>query len=132
MRKVSIGVIANFFIIVHILYPSIANYTFSLFNCTQGPQNKLYMKSDLSLECWTSEHISLCLKFGLPLLLFWILGFPTFILLSLRRNLPRLKNKDVIKEYGLFYIGLKDSTYFWDVVISNLRKVIFIIIVTFL
>jgi hypothetical protein len=61
----------------------------------------------------------------------WILGFPTFILNQLRRNLPKLRDKQVIQEYGMFYIGLKDDSYYWDVLISNLRKVLFITIITF-
>jgi hypothetical protein len=61
----------------------------------------------------------------------WIIGFPTFILNQLRRNLPKLRDKQVIQEYGMFYIGLKDDSYYWDVLISNLRKVLFITIITF-
>jgi hypothetical protein len=37
----------------------------------------------------------------------------------------------MIQEYGIFYIGLKDDSYYWDVLISNLRKVLFIAIITF-
>jgi hypothetical protein len=61
----------------------------------------------------------------------WIIGFPAFILNQLRRNLPKLREKKVIQEYGMFYIGLKDDSYYWDVLISNVRKVLFITIITF-
>jgi len=45
--------------------------------------------------------------------------------------LPKLRDKQVIQEYGMFYIGLKDDAYYWDILISNLRKVLFITIITF-
>jgi len=34
--------------------------------------------------------------------------------------------------FGLFYIGLKDETFYWEVVINNLRKVIIVAISVFL
>lgn len=30
--------------------------------------------------------------------------------------------------FGLFYIGLKDETYYWEVVVNNLRKVVVVAI----
>ena len=45
--------------------------------------------------------------------------------------MPKLRDKQVIQEYGMFYIGLKDDAYYWDILISNLRKVLFITIITF-
>jgi hypothetical protein len=32
----------------------------------------------------------------------------------------------VVLTYGLFFVGLKDESYFWEVAISNLRKVVFV------
>ena len=29
-------------------------------------------------------------------------------------------------KYGLFYIGLTDKAFYWEIVVVNLRKVIFI------
>jgi hypothetical protein len=45
--------------------------------------------------------------------------------------LPKLREKQVIQEYGMFFIGLKDDAFYWDVLISNFRKVLFITIITF-
>ena len=78
------------------------------------------------------DHITLCIAIGLPIFSIWIFGFPTYIFYQLRKHSKDLKDKKVIELYGLFYIGLKDVAYYWDIVVSNLRKASFITIVTFL
>ena len=62
----------------------------------------------------------------LPALLIWTLGFPIFTYIQLTRNLKKFDEKDTIIKYGLFYIGLRDKTYWWEVVVSNFRKALII------
>jgi hypothetical protein len=131
LKDLRLRVSANFFIIVQVLYPSISKYCFTLFDCTSGPNHQQYLKRDLTITCWGKDHLKICLSIGLPIFIVWIIGFPVFILNQMRRNLPKLRDKQVIQEYGMFYIGLKDDSYYWDVLISNLRKVLFITIITF-
>jgi len=33
----------------------------------------------------------------------------------------------MIKVYGLFTVGLKDEVYYWEVVVTNAKKVLFIL-----
>jgi hypothetical protein len=87
---------SSFLVIIYVLYPSIANQTFSLFDCIEGPQGKLYSKKDLNFQCWDGEHVTLCLVIGLPMCLIWIIGFPSFIYFKLRKNLDSLKQKRVL------------------------------------
>jgi hypothetical protein len=42
-----------------------------------------------------------------------------------------LNDKELLINYGLFYVGLNDDAYFWEVVVSNARKIIFISCSTF-
>jgi len=37
-----------------------------------------------------------------------------------------LSDRRVLQLYGLFYAGLKDSAVYWDLIVNNLRKHIFI------
>jgi hypothetical protein len=49
------NIMVTVFIITFIAYPTITSLTFSLFNCTEVDGN-LYLKRDLSVECWTKSH----------------------------------------------------------------------------
>ena len=34
--------------------------------------------------------------------------------------------------YGLFFVGLSEKAFFWEVIVTNLRKIIFVICSTIL
>lgn len=119
------------FIIIYILYPRIASLTFSLFNCTaildeQGNETA-FLTSDLSIQCWTQSHYYYAFIIGIPFTVFYIVGFPLLIFLILYKKRPNLNDKDVVLSYGLFFVGLEDSAFFWEIVVSNFRKVLYII-----
>lgn len=117
----------TFFIIVFLFYPSITNLSFSLFDCFTLDDNLSYLRRDFEIKCTTNQHLKMALSIGIPFILVWVIAFPVYIfqkLKSLRRN---FNDKDVITSYGLFFIGLHDNAYFWEVVVTNARKLIFII-----
>jgi hypothetical protein len=58
----------------------------------------------------------------------WIFGYPIVIFLLLIKNKSNLNSDDTLIKYGLFYVGFKDSTFYWQIIIINLKKVFFIII----
>ena len=37
----------------------------------------------------------------------------------------KLNKESVLKIYGLFYIGFKDENFYWQILVINLRKLIF-------
>ena len=84
---------------IFLIYPTITSYTFGMFNCTEV-EGISYLTTDLSYECWSSDHISLLLKYTLPALLIWVIGFPVFIFFVLYRHRFDLSSKDVIAKYG--------------------------------
>jgi hypothetical protein len=63
---------------------------------------------------------------GIPIILIWVVGFPLYIFIQLYKARKHLKRKEIILTYGLFLVGLKDDSYFWEIAISNLRKIIFV------
>ena len=68
----------------------------------------------------------------LPIFVFWIVGFPAFTFLLLKRNKSKLDEKEYLILLGLFYVGLKEDTFYWEVVVNNARKIfISIVSVTF-
>jgi len=112
---------------IFLIYPTITSYSFGMFNCYEVEEVN-YLSVDFSIECWSSEHISLVLKYTLPALLIWVLGFPFTIFYILNRNKASLNEKAVIAKYGLFYIGFNDKSYYWQVLVINLRKSLYIAI----
>jgi|LauGreDrversion4_2_1035121.scaffolds.fasta_scaffold54315_4 hypothetical protein len=38
-----------------------------------------------------------------------------------------LNDNEIVLSYGLFFVGLEDYAFFWEIVTSNFRKVIYIV-----
>jgi hypothetical protein len=64
----------------------------------------------------------------LPVILIWTIGFPvvtTYVLWKLKKG-PKekdLNSLDNVIKYGLFYIGLTDKSFYWEIAVNNLKKV---------
>jgi hypothetical protein len=66
------------------------------------------------------------LTFALGLFVIWVIGFPGYIFYVLYKQRGQLDNEELVITYGLFYVGLRDNAYYWEVIISNVRKVFFV------
>lgn len=51
--------------------------------------------------------------------------YPVFIAHKLKKNKHKLDDKSFLRQYGFFYIGLKTEYYYWEIIVVNLRKLIF-------
>ncbi len=97
------------------------------------PEKGTFLKSDLDIKCFSNEHLKLLFSIGLPSILIWVIGFPLFIFLKMRSNRHQLiSDRNFNKVYGLFYIGLKEDMYYWEIAINNIRKIVIISANTFL
>ena len=38
-----------------------------------------------------------------------------------------MSDKEFVLTYGLFMVGLDDHAYYWEILVSNIRKIIFIV-----
>ena len=95
--------------------------------------HSVFLKSDFRSECWTYEHLSYSLGLSVPIFGLWIISFNVHLHNQIKRKTSELSEAEVIKEYGLFYVGLRDqSAPYWEVFISLFRKIIFIGISTFI
>lgn len=73
------NVIVSTFVIIYLVYPSITNLSFSLFNCFSLDDGNSYLKRDFSIECWSGNHTTMALWIGLIFIFVWVIGFPVFI-----------------------------------------------------
>lgn len=60
---------------------------------------------------------------AIPVAIIWIFGFPILIVILLAKNKKNFNDTACIIKYGLFYIGLKDDCFYWEVIIINIRKI---------
>ena len=72
------------------------------------------------------------MSIAIPITAVWIIGFPLFIFMKLFKERKNLNNKDVVLSYGLFFVGLEDNAFYWEIIVTNLRKVVFIVCGTLL
>ena len=91
-------------------------------------EGKSYLIKDLNIECWEKDHIQLLLFYTLPIGIVWIFGYPGLIFGLLYKNRKNLDDKDTIVKYGLYYIGFKDETFYWQILVINFRRLLFTII----
>jgi hypothetical protein len=130
--NIKLNMRVTFFVIIYLMYPSITNLSFSLFNCFSLDDNVSYLRRDFEIKCKTNDHLKMALSIGIPYILVWVISFPVYIFRKLRSLRENFNDKDVITSYGLFFVGLHDNAFFWEVVITNGRKLIFIICSTLL
>ena len=57
----------------------------------------------------------------------WTVIFPLTIVKLLKNNKTLFSSEKHLKIYGIFYIGLKDNAYFWEIIVVTYRKIILII-----
>eukprot|EP00347_Sterkiella_histriomuscorum_P017723 403348241 len=113
-------------IVNYLCYPQIITMMFSLFDCYQLDSNISYLKRDMDITCWNDYHNKLILSIGLPFIFVWTLLVPILLLRKIHRAKKNLDDKTILKIYGLYYIGLKDEVYYWELIVINLRKLLFI------
>jgi hypothetical protein len=88
------------------------------------------LKRDLSIECWTPEHNRMSTLIGLPIIIVWLVIFPVGIFLKLFLNRKNLNDREIYVTYGLFFLGIEDHAFYWEIVISNIKKFVFILCTT--
>jgi hypothetical protein len=54
---------------------------------------------------------------GLPFIIVWVFGFPIYVFYKLYKNRKDLNRPNFISRYGLFFIGLNDNSFFWEVIL---------------
>lgn len=91
-----------------------------------------FLRRDLSIQCKTTSQLKMALVIGIPYVAIWVIGFPVYVFTCLYRNRKKFDEKEIITKFGLFFVGLNDKAYFWEVIITNARKIIFIMCSTLL
>ncbi len=91
-----------------------------------------YLKRDTSVKCYSMEHALIILSFAFVFIVMWAIIYPIFVDLRLSKIKDNLSYTNNLKLYGVFYIGMNDSSYYWEVRVVNLRKISLILCAAFL
>ncbi|CDW80960.1 UNKNOWN [Stylonychia lemnae] len=120
------------FVIILLLYPTVTTMMFQMFQCFKYEDGKSYLLYNMEVECWGNEHFQMSAFIGAPFIIIWSLLFPTYIVLKLKKIKYDFSNDSNLKEFGIFYIGLNDQAYEWEIIIVNFKKFLFILASTFI
>jgi hypothetical protein len=111
------------FVIVMLWLPSIITSSFSVFMCTIYEGSRSFLKKDMSVECWTPEHLKMSFLVGFTFILIWAIIFPIVIDFILYKSRALFEKTRHLRLYGIFYIGLNDDAYYWEIRVVSLRKI---------
>jgi hypothetical protein len=64
---------------------------------------------------------------GCSLVVIWGLIYPIAMDIALNKRRKKFHLMENLKLFGVFYIGLNDDSYYWEVRIVNLRKILLIL-----
>ncbi|KRX09933.1 Insulin-like growth factor binding protein, N-terminal [Pseudocohnilembus persalinus] len=91
MRKISMETFINQYMIY--LMPEFVNQSVNLISCYKVGE-KSYVSFDFTIECYSKQYFSQNFVFGVLTLIFWVLMFPTYLFLVIRKaHKPQKKIK---------------------------------------
>jgi hypothetical protein len=115
------------------MFPTLCTNAFSIFH-SRTVAGKLYLAADMEEPCYVGRHLHMVLLLGLTQLLAYVVGLPVLVLVFLRRNRKLggggLRKHATIVRYGLFYGAYKESTYYWEIVLTA-RKIMIVALSVF-
>lgn len=107
------------------LQPSIVNMYFTALNCIEI-NGELYVKKQLSLQCWEGDHLNIFLTFILPSLLLWSIILPIICWVYVKQNIYS-PNYQVRASLSFIMKGVRKDFYYWEFVMMAKRYLLSII-----
>lgn len=124
--------IASVIILIFMTLPTVTTITFAIYNCIDVfSDGDTFLAIDMSLQCWVGDHQYYSNRFGVPIIVIWIVGLPTAALVALYMRRHKLSDEENMQRYGFLYTGLNHSAFYWEILL-HFRKVLMICINVFL
>jgi len=130
------------------LYPTLVSQGFNMFycDCLTGADESCRFVPDMSQECFGTPHLAWALALGLPMILFYVIGFPLYTLFLLYRRQEDLpmnwtsmsdlspvaayKKRRKTMHLHILYDGYKSRFFFFEIVVLA-RKAVMVVISIF-
>ena len=100
--------------------------------CSEYEDGYSYLKKDTSIRCWEGNHTVFALSIGITIIFLSLIVFPIVIRNRLNHIKGKYGDEGNLKFYGIFYIGLIDNAYYWEIIIVTFRKIALVIIASVL
>jgi hypothetical protein len=113
-----------------LILPSLLRIGSSALKCWKVGNNS-YVLVDLEKVCFIGEHLIYSIFVALPMIIFFALIVPGYLLLQLRHAGPaRLTDPSLMLRWGILHSGYREEKYWWEMIVL-LRKYLIIALVTF-
>ncbi|KAL4490255.1 hypothetical protein ABPG72_004294 [Tetrahymena utriculariae] len=97
------------------IQPNMISNLLGVMSC-RSIDNKLYILSDISYECYTDIHKKYIAIVCLPGLILWAFIIPLVILRNLIKNRQNLDHATIRLKYGFLYQDYKSKHFYWEFV----------------
>lgn len=98
------------------MQPSMMNFLIRFLSCREIGGNR-YILADITLECYTEEHMKYAFTIALPLLFLWAAFMQVVIFFYLKKQNSNKKIKNIKNSLicGYIYDCYTVNNYFWDI-----------------
>ena len=123
IRLLCVNIVTMTVVAVFFSYMKVSTELVAIFMPSDLIDNKYYLRSDLDVPAYTSEHYATMVFSGITLLLFTV-GAPAFALIALIHyyRTSWLDQPEVFTMFGFLYAGYKEQYFWWESMVL-LRKV---------
>mmetsp|Transcript_3923 Transcript_3923/g.4790 ORF Transcript_3923/g.4790 Transcript_3923/m.4790 type:complete len:153 (-) Transcript_3923:40-498(-) len=102
-----------------------------MFQCIKVDESEYRTKLDLTMKCYSLEHIKWSFMLGLPIILVWVVGCPLAVAVILFKNRHSLEEQRIQRYMLILYQGLRRKVFYWELV-NTARKVVMVAINVFM
>ena len=106
--------------LLYLIWAGLCSEVFALFAC-RDLCGEFRLRADVEEICFQGRHWNYAVFLGVPMLLAYVVGFPTLALVAVWRLHRRaeLKNKPIDecaghKTWGLIYSSFREGTWWWE------------------
>lgn len=98
---------------VFLLYPFSSKVTLGVYNCVTV-EGQTYVAADFTLNC-TDDYYTRTAAINAIFVLLYPIGVPVACFYILYRNLHRLREPEVVLQFGFLYDAYADDRWYWEV-----------------
>ena len=93
----------------------------------QNVDGAFYLSQDLQEPCWTGRHLNYFYSCTVPLILFYVIGFPAIGLFLITRA---KKDNFRIYRYGILFYAYSEKRFYWMAIVT-LRKAFMVFTISY-
>ncbi|EAR83246.2 transmembrane protein, putative (macronuclear) [Tetrahymena thermophila SB210] len=118
--------ISGFFVTLFTI-PSVVQYLVLVLSCRQIGAQK-YITADVSLLCYTSQHVEYIKKLLIPSIVVYVFVVPLAMVTFLYFNKHKLQNNIFELKFGFLYREYKAIVFYWEIIRLVIKVIIYSVI----